>query len=85
METSETPVQKKKSNGQLFKERNGYSKTMKRLMIKHDTDLNGIRAKRKARKKAAKVASQEKHRANRAARIGRPKKIKVKGQKSKKK
>jgi hypothetical protein len=49
---------KPKSNGQIFKEKNGFSKTMKRNMQKHNLDiiafsdsLNEYRAIRKKRKK----------------------------------
>lgn len=51
----------KKSNGQIFKEKNGYTKTLKRLMNKHLTDAEGIKALRKARKKKVREHQKDKH------------------------
>jgi hypothetical protein len=52
MNSPVTPVVKKKSNGQLFKEKFGYSKTMKRLMKKHEvSSIAEYKEIRKARKK----------------------------------
>lgn len=46
-------IKKKKSNGQIFKEKNGYSKTMKRLLNKYKVDYNEYKKLRKARKRRA--------------------------------
>lgn len=60
--TENQPVVKKKSNGQLFKEKFGYSKTMKRLMRKHKVNtLEEYKKIRRARKKKE-DAFQKEHR-----------------------
>lgn len=62
MNSQEKPVVKKKSNGQIFKEKFGYSKTMKRLMRKHKVNtLEEYKAIRRARKKKE-DAFQKEHR-----------------------
>lgn len=68
---SEEIVVPEKSNGQLFKEKVGYSKTMKRLMTKHGVDTpDEYRAIRKARRKRQQKIKADKHalaKANRKA------------------
>lgn len=64
MNSEETTEAKapEKSKGQLFKEKVGYSKTMKRLMTKHGvTSLEEYRAIRKRKKKAQRVVVAGKH------------------------
>jgi hypothetical protein len=64
----EVPVKKKKTGGQLFKEKFGYSKSMKKNMQKHGLDpmaysdsINEYRAIRKKRRKEAQALRQKKH------------------------
>ena len=60
-------VEKKKTKGQLFKEATGISKTTKRLLNKHGLTINMLenyKEIRKARKKVATKARQEKHKAS---------------------
>jgi hypothetical protein len=52
---------KKESKGAAFKRQHGYSKTAKRLMRLHGTDLQGLKERRKARKLAEKKVRQKKH------------------------
>ena len=52
------------SNGVIYKKIHGHSKTQKRLMKKYSTDLEGLKIKRKTRKKAEKVIRQDKHKAS---------------------
>jgi hypothetical protein len=62
----------KPSNGQLFKEKVGYSKTMKRNMAKHGVETpEDYRKIRKARKKRERAVQAEKHR---TAKLNRGKK-----------
>lgn len=62
MNSQEQPLVKKKSNGQLFKEKFGYSKTMRRLMTKHKvSSVEEYRKIRRARKKKE-DAFQKEHR-----------------------
>lgn len=64
----------KKSNGQKFKEKNGYSKTMKRLLNKHKVDYNEYKILRKARKKRQLAMARDKSSLKRALRNSKTKK-----------
>lgn len=62
--TAKISKEKKPTKGELFKKANGYSKTMKRNLAKHDLSSNMIgnyKEIRKARKKIEKKAEQAKH------------------------
>jgi len=56
-------VTKKKSNGQIFKEKNGYSKTRKRLLNKYGPGITieDLKAATKARKKVVRAIQKDKH------------------------
>lgn len=58
----EVPVVPKKSKGQIFKEKHGYSKTMKRNMKKAGvTSIEDYRKIRKERKKVQSQIAKRKH------------------------
>lgn len=60
----------KKTNGQLFKEANGYSKSMKRAMNNNDvTTLEAYRKIRITKKKAVKKIQHDKHTLSKAKRM----------------
>lgn len=68
MNSQEISSVKNKSNGQLFKEKFGYSKTISRLMKKHQVTIEEYKEIRKERNKKRKTLQQEHHRKVKALR-----------------
>jgi len=58
----------KKSRGQVFKEKNGYSKTLKRLLNKHKVDYETYKIIRKERKQKKLAMARDKSSLKRALR-----------------
>lgn len=62
MNSEETVIKKESSKRELFKEKVGYSKTMKSLMTKHGVNtLEDYRIIRKKRKKTERKVQANKH------------------------
>lgn len=64
----------KKSKGQIFKEKNGYSKTLKRLLNKHKVDYNEYKILRKERKQKQLAMARDKSSLKRALRNSKTRK-----------
>lgn len=72
----EQPAKPKKSNGQIFKEKNGYSKSLKRALKRNGftyDQLDSYKAVRKAIKKSVRAIQKKKHETKKALRGSRSK------------
>ncbi len=67
-ETTTPSVLVKKTKGQLFKEKNGYSLTRSKLLKKHGLTMDEYRAKLKVARKDASKLAKAKHDAAKANR-----------------
>lgn len=85
MEKFELVKVPKKSNGQKFKEKYGYSKTIKRLLRKHGVSIEEYRRLVKERKKRALALKRDKHAVKSTNRRLSGKKTKIPVVKTKKK
>lgn len=52
---------KRKTNGQIFKEKHGYSKTMKRLAKKYEVTVEEYRVSRKKKRRERAVDKKQRH------------------------